>query len=270
MRIPSLRRRNGSGADARDRSGTGTVPAGENVVAFPEPARRPRRWLRWTVAALSLVALVAGALVLYFSPVLAVDRIEVDGTRLVDRAAVEQRLEPLRGVPLPQIGRGRVQQLAGDLPGVESLDMIAAPPTGLQVTVHERRQVAALVADGTARVLMDDGAVLTGVPASAIDGDRLVAVAPEVLRADTRTRAAVASVVTALPASVRGQVAQVRASGPDAIELRLEKGPAVQWGGAEEPEVKAAVVEALLGQDEKARQGIEEIDVSVPDRPVTR
>ncbi|MCT2007820.1 cell division protein FtsQ/DivIB [Micrococcus lylae] len=243
---------------------------GQNVVAFPEPARRPRRWLRWTMAAFALVALVAGALVLYFSPVLAVDRVEVDGTRLVDRADVEERLRPLHGVPLPQVGRGRVQDLAGDLPGVESLDMIAAPPTGLQVTVHERRPVAAHVSDGTARVLMDDGAVLSGVDPRVFEGQTPVPVAPGVLHADERTRAAVAAVVDALPSALRERVEEVRAAGPDSVELRLEDGPSVQWGGTDQPRVKAAVVESLLGQGEESRAGVEELDVSVPDRPVTR
>lgn len=268
--MPSLRRRRGTGSDDRGRAGSVPTTSGENVVAFPEPARGRRRWLRWAIALVSLVGLVAGALVLYFSPVLAVDRVEVEGTRLVDRADVERRLEPLHGVPLPQIGRGRVQELAGDLPGVESLDMIAAPPTGLQITVHERRPVAARASDGTARVLLDDGAVLAGVRTAALEGESLVTVTTGVLRADSRTRAAVASVVEALPRSVRGHVTEVRASAPDAVELRLEEGPTVLWGGAEEPEVKAAVVEALLDQDEESRKGIEEIDVSVPDRPVTR
>lgn len=266
--MPLLRRRGDAAAKGcRDASSS---PVGENVVAFPEPARRPRRWLRWAVAALALVALVAGALVLYFSPVLAVDRVEVDGTRLVDRADVEERLRPLHGVPLPQIGRGRVQDLAGDLPGVESLDMIAAPPTGLQVTVHERRPVAARVADGTARVLMDDGAVLSGVDAQALEGQTPVTVAAGVLRADSRTRAAVAAVVAELPSDLGEQVQEVRAAGPDSVELRLQDGPSVLWGGTDQPRVKAAVVESLLGQDEESRAGVEEIDVSVPDRPVTR
>lgn len=270
MRMPSLRRRGGSGASTRGGDGASPAPAGENVVAFPEPARRPRRWLRWAIAALCLTALVAGALVLYFSPVLAVDRVEVEGTRLVDRADVQQRLEPLQGVPLPQIGRGRVEDLAGDLPGVESLDMIAEPPTGVQVTVHEHPPVAARVAGGTARVLMADGSVLTGVDAASLRGDELVSVTPGVLDADSRTRSAAAAVVAELPQGVRGAVQEVRAAGPDGIELRLTEGPSIIWGGTEDSRVKAAVVESLLGQDEEELAGIEEIDVSVPDRPVTR
>lgn len=268
--MPSLRGRGGSAASARGRHGSSPAPAGENVVAFPEQARGPRRWLRWAIAALCLLPLVAGALVLYFSPVLAVDRVDVQGTRLVDRADVEQRLEPLQGVPLPQIGRGRVQDLAGDLPGVESLDMIAAPPTGLEVTVHEHRPVAARSADGTARVLMADGAVLSGVDAAALEGDDLVSVAPGLLEAGAGTRTAAAAVVAELPRAVRDRVQEVRAAGPDGVELRLSEGPAVIWGGTDEPRVKAAVVESLLGQDEEELAGIEEIDVSVPDRPVTR
>lgn len=263
MRMPSLRRRRAA-AD-RGRSGR---PAPENVVAFPEPARRPRRWLRWLLAALALVGLVAGALVLYFSPVLAVDRIEVDGTRLVDRGDVLERLEPLHGMPLPQIGRGRVADLAADLPGVESLDVIAAPPTGLQVTVRERRPVAVRGTDGAAHVLMDDGAVLREVPQRALAGARLVPVTAGVLRADEQTRRAVAEAVAALPDDLRGRIDRVDASGAEAIELSVKEGPVVHWGGADQPQVKAAVVESLLDRTDEDPVGV--IDVSVPDRPVTR
>lgn len=268
--MPSLRRRGGTGASSPGRDGSSPARTGENVVAFPEPSPRPRRWLRWAIAALCLIALVSGALVLYFSPVLAVDRVDVQGTRLVDRADVEQRLEPLHGVPLPQIGRGRVEDLAADLPGVESLDMIADPPTGVQVTVHEHRPVAARVGGGRAQVLMADGSVLSGVDAAALRGEDLVSVTPGVLGADARTRAAAAAVVAELPRGVRREVQEVRAAGPDGVELRLTDGPAVIWGGTDEPRVKAAVVESLLGQDQEELAGIDEIDVSVPDRPVTR
>lgn len=257
------RRRGGSSATSRR-------AVGENVVAFPEPARPRRRWARWAVAAFALVALVAGGLALYFSSVLAVDRIEVSGTRLVDRADVEERLRPLYGVPLPQIGRGRVNDLAGDLPGVESLDMIADPPTGLQVTVHEQEPVAARVADGAARVLMADGSVLTSVPERALTGERLVDVAPAVFRADEATRRTVAQVVAGLPEDLRQRLQEVSAAGPEAVSLRLSDGPRIAWGDAGEPRVKAAVVESLLGQDEETLASVDEIDVTVPDRPVTR
>lgn len=257
-----------SGVGSRKHAAS-TMP--ENVVPFPAAQCRPRRrWLRWLLAAVSLVALAAGAAVLYFSPVLAVDRITVEGTRLVDREEVESRLEPLLGVPLPQVGRGRVEELAGGLPGIDSLDVVAAPPTGLQVIVQERRPVAAGLSGRTARVLMDDGAVLSGVPASALADVLQVDAGDGLLRADARSRAAAARVLAELPASLREDVTDVQARAPDDVVLTLDGGVQVRWGGPEDPAVKAAVVEALRGGAEEDAPSPRRIDVSVPDRPVTR
>jgi cell division protein FtsQ len=136
--------------------------------------------------------------------------------------------------------------------------------------VHEQEPVGARPGDGTAQVLMADGSVLPHVPQSALESRALVRVTPGVLRADADTRHAVAQVVVDLPAGLHDQVEEVSADGAEAVELRLSDGIRVVWGAPEEADVKAAVIESLLAQDQEALASVEEIDVSVADRPVTR
>ena len=94
------------------RLGRGTppvAPAGADastVVRFPGRTARRRRATRWGVAAAVLAVLTALGWVVFFSPVLAVDRVEVTGTRHVSATDVQERLEPVYGVPLSRVGAG--------------------------------------------------------------------------------------------------------------------------------------------------------------------
>ena len=123
------------------RRGRGTPPpAGTDastVVQFPGRTARRRRATRWGVAAAVLAVLGALGWVVLFSPVLAVDRVEVTGTRHVSATAVQERLEPVYGVPLSRVGAGRVGELVGGLPGVAEVQTVPRLPTGLEVVVRE-------------------------------------------------------------------------------------------------------------------------------------
>jgi cell division protein FtsQ len=69
--------------------------------------------------------------------------------------------------------------------------------------------------------------------------------------------------VSQLPKSLAQKVVRVRAQSIDSVELDLKSGAVVRWGSADEPEFKAAVLEALLS----LRAQI--YDVSAPELPTT-
>ncbi|MFC2311342.1 MAG: cell division protein FtsQ/DivIB, partial [Rothia dentocariosa] len=90
----------------------------------------------------------------------------------------------------------------------------------------------------------------------------------------------VANVLSALPSSILTQVKEARASSTSNINLTLKDGVVVQWGTAEESDLKAKVLTKLMeavreDQSKTAQQGqaankVNTYDVSSPRVPVTR
>jgi cell division protein FtsQ len=70
-------------------------------------------------------------------------------------------------------------------------------------------------------------------------------------------------VVATLPADLAQKVVRIRAESIDSIEFDLKSGATVRWGSADEPEFKAAVLEALLLRRAQI------YDVSAPELPTT-
>lgn len=256
--------------------GDGPQPGGSTVVAFPGLSARQRRVRRLTAVLAALLVAAAAAWAVFVSPLLAVDRIEVTGTSLVDRDQVRSRLEPLIGTPLPRVGSDDARELLEGTPGVREVTSVAVPPTGVEVRVEELAP-AARADDAADGVLLADGSVLTGVAQETLEHAQAQAgplprTTPELMAAGPDVRAAAAAVLTGLPPAVAARVAGVDAQTPEQVELTLEDGPRLVWGDASRPAAKAAVVEAFLGDDGSgtAVRGVDELDVSVPERPLTR
>jgi cell division protein FtsQ len=66
-----------------------------------------------------------------------------------------------------------------------------------------------------------------------------------------------------MPANLAKKVVRIRANSIDSIELDLKSGSIVKWGSADEPEFKAAVLDALLSRRAQI------YDVSAPELPTT-
>ncbi|MGP4033137.1 cell division protein FtsQ/DivIB [Pseudarthrobacter sp. 1C304] len=240
----------------------------DNVLSFPEPkAKRRKRILQGTVGALVAVvaALIAAAV---YSPVLAVQTVTVEGTKLLTQEQVQQALAPLQGKPLPQIGDGDVAALLQPLVQVRDVTTQARPPSTLAVKVTERVPVA-LVKQGEAHQLVDvDGVKLSdnADPASTqlpvIDGGG--GTLPKDLFH------AITGVLGALPADVLARLSNASAKSVDAVELKLVDGQTIVWGNAGEKELKAKVLEALLKAPADPKNPVRIYDVSVPRHPVTR
>jgi cell division protein FtsQ len=245
-----------------------TLPARDNVLSFPEPKAKRRRRIRQGIIG-SLAVLVAGIIAAaVYSPVLALQSITVQGTRLLTAEQVQTALAPLQGKPLPQIGDGDVTALLEPLVQVKKVTTQALPPSTLLVKVTERVPVA-LVKQGEAYQLVDvDGVKLsdTADPASTplpvIDGGG--GTLPKDLFQ------AITGVLGALPADVLARLSNASAKSEDAVELKLVDGQTIVWGNAGEKELKAKVLAALLKAPADPKNPVRIYDVSVPRHPVTR
>ena len=241
------------------------------------PLTRMRKILYGTGAFLLAALLYIG--LVFYSPLLAVQTIRVEGASLLDSVQIEQKLEPLRGTPLTRIDDRKVRELIDQEHVLRDVKIEAHPPHELVVTLKERTPVAVVRQDGKFVVVDSEGVGLREV--ESIDGVNVPLV--DLGGGNSRDSAefrTVANVLAALPSSVLSQVKEARASSTSNINLTLKDGVVVQWGTAEESDLKAKVLTKLMDavreeQTKAANQGqatnkVGTYDVSSPRVPVTR
>lgn len=271
----------GPGPGAGQPDGTGIISASKsaetgntkdrvpgNVLSFPEPPARRRRRILLVTAAI-VAALMAGiTAAAVYSPLLALQTVTVEGTKMLGAGQVQAALAPLQGRPLPQISDEDVNALLQPLVQIRSATVQARPPSALHIRITERVPVA-LVRQGNTFQLVDvDGVQLSTItdPASislpVIDGGG--GTLPKDLFQ------AITAVLGALPADVLARLSDAKAKSVDAVELRLVDGQTILWGNAGEKELKARVLAALLKVPPDPKNPVRTYDVSVPRHPVTR
>lgn len=241
------------------------------------PLTRARKLL-YTASALAIIAVLYVVLV-FFSPLLATEKITVRGASLLETTQVEQKLEPLRGVPLTRIDEKKVRELIGQDNVIRSVQVESRPPHELVVTLKERTAVAVVKQGDTYHTVDSDGVSLlesatqpdTSVPLVRFSGDD-----PKT-SAEFRTISAALSV---MPSELLAQVKEASATSTSSITLTLRDNTTVQWGTAEESELKAKVLLSLRqaiakraqeeSSSEAQTQKVTVYDVSAPRVPVTR
>ncbi|GAA1122315.1 cell division protein FtsQ/DivIB [Citricoccus alkalitolerans] len=266
---------NGAGSSASSDSSVSedTVRPADNVVEFPETEgqvrRRHRRlWLLGGAGALVLLGILGA--VLYFSPVLAIQQLKVTGTDLLERSHAEELLEPVIGVPLPQVGQRTVEDLVAGEPAVDTVRVHAEPPNSLSVEIVEHQPVA-MVPEGEGHVLYSEhGEALATLSEERASTYRLPSVSSAEDVSDPEVFDAITSVLGTLPEPIRTRMESATAETVDSVTLQLTDGRTVLWGNADKGARKAQVLEALLNVPGNEEAPIQEFDVSTPDRPVTR
>lgn len=241
------------------------------------PLTRARKLL-YTASVLAIIAVLYVVLV-FFSPLLATQKITVRGTSLLETTQVEQKLEPLRGVPLTRIDEKKVRELIGQDNVIRSVQVESRPPHELVVTLKERTAVAVVKQGDTYHTVDSDGVSLlesatqpdTSVPLVRFSGDDPQA------SAEFRT---ISTALSAMPSELLAQVKEAGATSTSSITLTLRDNTTVQWGTAEESELKAKVLLSLRqaiakrAQEETSSeaqtQKVTVYDVSAPRVPVTR
>lgn len=241
------------------------------------PLTRARKLL-YTASALAIIAVLYVVLV-FFSPLLATQKITVRGASLLETTQVEQKLEPLRGVPLTRIDEKKVRELIGQDNVIRSVQVESRPPHELVVTLKERTAVAVVKQGDTYHTVDSDGVSLlesttqpdTSVPLVHFSGDD-----PQT-SVEFRT---ISTALSAMPSELLAQVKEAGATSTSSITLTLRDNTTVQWGTAEESELKAKVLLSLRqaiakrAQEESSSgaqtQKVTVYDVSAPRVPVTR
>ena len=226
---------------------------------------RSRKVRRRFVVVLVVLGLIAGAVGLTRTPLLDVDRIDVEGNDVVSTADVEAATGVGRGDRLTGVDTGKVAARVEALPWVRTASVSREWPATVRVTVTERRPVAVIggaagdrVVDGAGRVLGPaadseaDLVRLAGEP-SAYTGERV----------GTRWRSMLA-VAARVPGPLRPSVAAIGA-GDDGLVMMLTTGTRVDLCGVADLDAKLGALVALVQRADPATAA--RIDICVPGAP---
>lgn len=204
--------------------------------------RRPvpsGRWLAVFVLAVVTVLVV----ILYWSPVLGVRSVQVQGNRTLEPAEVLGAAQVELGRSMLRIDEGEIRSRLEAVPKLSEVNVRLSWPSTVQLEVTERDAAAfAVAADGVQ--LVDSGGIpfdTVAQPPPGLPQLRVRTVAPD----DPATSAAT-SALTALPPGLRGQVLEVRAAESGDVRLLLTGNREVHWGNGTGAERKAAILPPLL------------------------
>lgn len=223
-------------------------------------SRRLRRLRPFLYAATVLLLVGTGVWLLFFSSVVTVRDVSVDGNRTISPVRVRAVAKAPMGRQLARVDLAAIRARVETIPAVKSASVSRSWPHTVAITLTERTPVA-VVDRGAGLQAVDADGVLFGSYDSKPDDLPMVETAPDV---KSEALAEAARVVTSLRPDINALVDRVEVESVDRIRLRLSGGKTVMWGSAEQSEQKAEVLAVLLERDAN------EIDVSVPGRPTTR
>jgi cell division protein FtsQ len=227
--------------------------------------RQRRRRNIWIGVISAFLVMGLGTAGVAYSPLFAVEKIDVVGTSQLDPAAVSAALGDQVGVPLAMVDDSAVKAALVRFPLVESYTLEARPPHDLVVRIVERTPIGAMQSAASFTVVDAAGVALSTTP-DAPAGQPVLNIAGGT---DSAAFRAVGRVVRSLPDAVRAQVTAVSASTPDDVTLTLgASGSKVVWGSADRSAEKAVVLDRLMQKSppDKAK----EYDVTSPEAGVVR
>lgn len=236
----------------------------EEVRRFTRHARHRR--FAWITAASVVLALVGTVAIAVYSPLLALTKIEITGTSSVNPDEVLAAVEGQIGTPLALVDSDRLTSELAKFTLIQSYVTETVPPHTLIIHVTERKAIGS-VATAAGFTVIDPAGVTIAESDTRPEGIPTI----ELAGADTDSEVfdSVVEVLLALPDSVGSRVDRVMAATKDDVTLVLSgAGQQVVWGSAEESDLKARVLAALMAtQAENARV---EYDVSAPLSAVIR
>jgi len=235
-----------------------------NVAALKKPVTVVRIFMRWFAAA--LIALFVFVLVAVFSPMLAVEKIEIKGNDRISIKSLEKALKSQIGKPLPQVTVGGVTELLKGFSLIQSVSVVNLPPHLLQVRIVERQPIC-IIATAKGDFLYDPAGVQI---AKVGPSDKFPTVfAAGNLGSSAEFKAAI-NALLALPVKLYDRVAVVSATSIDSITFRLRgySGQKVIWGDSSQSALKAKVLEALVNNHKRTERIT--YDVSSPKAPTVR
>ncbi|MGW0005561.1 cell division protein FtsQ/DivIB [Nocardia grenadensis] len=201
-----------------------------------------RRFRLWALPALALVITLAA--LAWFSPLLSVREVRIDGAGEIPAEQIRELLQVPETGSILRIDTAAMAARVATIPKVRSARVQRVLPSTVRVRIEPRTPVLYYDSPEGAH-LLDAGGIEYAIEPAPIGVPQLVTARPS--STDELTRSAVA-VARVLPPALEVQVETIRAAGASEISLTLRDGRTVLWGNSEDGERKSAVVLPLLTQ----------------------
>ena len=261
--------------EAADRAADATPPLGTRIdprlrarrIAVKRQAGRRR--LRWSFVA-GVVVLVSAALFgLSYTPLVAVDRVEVDGALEVDATRLQSVVDTTKGSSIVWLDLAALRARLEADPWVRKVRVSRDWPHTVRIEIVERRPVASFAGpDGQVRVVDGDGrvlAVLSGLPT---DYPFLAVNAPNLDAGSDAPPAVLAGIAVAkvLPDELRTRIKQLDVSDAGQVQIELNPSGIVIIGSPSELRDKLVTLLTVLHKC-ASKAAPATIDVQVPSKP---
>ena len=179
-----------------------------------------------------------------YSPLLALSDIRIDGTSRISQDDIHAAIDGQLGTPLALLDMRGLQDDLADFPLIRSYTTETIPPSTLVIHVVERAPIGSVEVGGGYALVDPAGVVIersadriAGVPVIDTGGDGT----------DSEAFRAAVEVLVAMPDSVLGRLDTITATTKDDVRLTLtDTGADILWGSADQSDVKARVLTALL------------------------
>lgn len=245
------------------------------VERYLDRLRRRRRWRRLSVTITVFLVLLAvtGYSILWHTKVFDVRTTTVSGLRVLTRQQVLAAAAITPHEPVAAVDTAAAKARLTAVPRVKNAWVERSLPHTIAITIVERTPAAALPRpDGSYQIVDADGVAFdTAATASAIPAHvpviHLEQFADPAPRDRAETISGALAALRALPAPELSRVLTVSATGPYAITLTMtastkkQQSVTVFWGGADQPDLKARILAALIGN------GAAHYDLSAPAAP---
>ena len=214
----------------------------------------------------SFGALLLLVLATIFTPLLAVEKIEVGGVKRLKDKSIINALTSQMGKPLPLVSPAEIAKALEAFPLIESFSIVSLPPHTLKIQIAERQPIGVIAVAGTS-YLYDPAGVRIGI---ATGSEKLPSISIKGSPEDSKEFDAAIEVLMALPASLLERVSEINAKSKDDVTLRLRgyAGQRIIWGDGSDSVLKSKVLDALVANQKKTDRVT--FDVSSPNAPVVR
>jgi cell division protein FtsQ len=220
-----------------------------------------------------LVAVVLAYAVGRYTPMFALDRVEVRGAPPQLTAQIERALAPLGGESLLSFRAGQADERLARIPEVASARYDRNFPHTLKITVRTERPLAVIRRGERAWLVAASGRVLAPLTAGRLGPlpriwvPKSTDVEVGATLADAHARAAVGALVPLRRLDFPARVRFVRASARE-LTLVLGSGIELRLGDLDRLALKLSVAARVLPQVQAPAKGPPYLDLTVPERPV--
>ena len=214
----------------------------------------------------SVLALVGLVLATMFTPMMAIESIQVTGLHRLKAAQIQAAVKGLIGKPLTMVDESQLVSRLSGFSLIESFNTVSLPPHVLQLNIQERQPIGVVSVGGNNYLYDAAGVQISPVSSQA----KYPVIEVNGNPAQSANYREAVDVLLALPASLYPSVSSIQATTKDDVRLTLRgvSNRQILWGDSSQSLLKSKVLAALM-KNVKHTATVT-FDVSSPSAPAVR